>query len=106
MKRKAGNYLQLSREIFQDPKFHALSTTAKWLYVVLVELEHKFTGEKENFFFRSNEDLAKDVGVSLPTLKRAKKELKPFISTFFVHWVDKESGRKSKKYISGYRMKE
>lgn len=75
MKRKQGNYLHLSRKVFNDERYNNLSINAKWLYVVLNELEHKYTGDKEDFFWRSNEDLAKDCGYSLPTLKRAKREL-------------------------------
>ena len=68
MKRKDRFFLQLSRKLFHDPEFQKLSINAKWLYVVLNELEHRFSGNKEDFFFRSNNDLAKDAGFSLPTL--------------------------------------
>jgi hypothetical protein len=108
MKRKGGNYLHLSREIFNTPKWQQVSINAKWLYVVLNELEHKFTGPKEDFFFRSNEDLAKDAGMSLPTLKRAKKELKEsgLVRMWNMHFVDKETGELSKKHITAFRLLE
>ena len=35
--------------------------TARWLYVHLNLLEHRFTGEKMNFFFRSIKDLQADM---------------------------------------------
>lgn len=104
MKYKNGNFLQLDRKLFDDT-YSNLSINAKWLYVVLVELEHKFTGKKEDFFFRSNEDLAKDSGMSLPTLKRAKKELEQtnLIKTWQSHFIYPNK-KKSEKHISTYRI--
>jgi len=64
MKRKAGNFLELSRELFNEERFKKLSLNAKWLYVALNELEHRYTGPNTDFFFRSNEDLAGDTGLS------------------------------------------
>lgn len=108
MKRKQGNYLQLSRKLFNDEKYSQLSLTARWLYVVLNELEHKYTGSKEDFFWRSNEDLAQDCGVSLPTLKRAKKELleTDLIQVWQMHWMDKKTGKKSEKKVTAYRIRD
>lgn len=108
MKYKDGNYLHLSRKLFNDDKFANLSINAKWLYVVLNELEHRFTGKKEDYFFRSNEDLAKDAGMSLPTLKRAKKELKDnnIVQFMKIHFVDPETKKKSYKHVTGYRINE
>ena len=106
MKRKNGNYLHLSRKLFNNEGFKALSLNAKWLYVVLNELEHKYTGDKENFFFRSNDDLALDTGFSLPTLKKAKRELKPFIQMWQMHFRDTETKRLSKKHITAFRILE
>lgn len=103
MKYKDGNYLQLSREIFRDDKFQEMSINAKWLYVVLCELEHQFIG-KNDYFFRSNEDLAKDAGMSLATLKRAKKELEPFIQTWQVQWKDPKVKKPSRKHVTAYRI--
>jgi hypothetical protein len=108
MKRKDRFFLQLSRKLFHDPEFQKLSINAKWLYVVLNELEHRFSGNKEDFFFRSNNDLAKDAGFSLPTLKRAKKELieSGLVQVSFMHWVDSETGKRSKKHITAYQILE
>lgn len=104
MKYKDGNFLQLDRKLFNDT-YSNLSINAKWLYVVLVELEHKFTGKKEDFFFRSNEDLAKDSGMSLPTLKRAKKELMQtnLIEIWQTHYIY-QNKKKSEKHITAYRI--
>lgn len=108
MKRKGKFFLQLSRIIFYEPKFQKLSVNAKWLYVVLNELEHRFSGEKDNFFYRSNQDLADDAGFSLPTLKRAKRELieSGLVQVSFMHWVDSETGKRSKKHITAYQILE
>lgn len=103
---KHGNsfYMELSRELFREP-YCNLSTNAKWLFVVLNELEQRFTGQKENFFYRTNEELAKDAGMSLATLKRAKAELltTDLVQSWQTHFVDKD-GSKSQKHLTAYRI--
>lgn len=104
---KHGNefYLQLTRKLFTE-EYKNLSKNAKWLFVVLNELEQRYTGEKEDFFFRSNEDLANDCHMSLPTLKRAKKELlsTELIQSWQIHFVNKDTGKKSEKRTTAYRI--
>jgi hypothetical protein len=104
---KHGNefFLELSRHIFTDQYSH-LSLNAKWLFVVLNELEQKFTGKDEDFFFRSNEDLSNDSGMSLPTLKRAKAELlkTDLIQHWYMHFQNTETGKLSEKKVSAYRI--
>jgi hypothetical protein len=105
---KHGNtfYLELSRHIFTDQYSH-LSQNAKWLFVVLNELEQKFCGDSEvNFFTRSDTQLAEDVGVSLRTLKRAKSELKTtdLIKTWKCHFEYTDTGKKSEQYYTAYRI--
>lgn len=104
-KRKGTFFIQVKRELFTD-EYKELSVNAKWLYVVLNELEHKYTGDKCDFFFRSNEELAKDCNMSLGTFKRAKKELleTDLIQHWHMHFVDTETGKKSEKKISAYRI--
>lgn len=104
-KLKGSNFLQLSRKIWKD-EYKDLSVTAKWLYTTLNELEHRYTGDKQDFFFRSNEDLAKDCGISSRTLKRAKKELldTDLVEHWLTHFIDQETGKKSKKKVSAYRI--
>lgn len=105
MKRKEGFYIQLSRNLFYDPGFQGLSVAAKWLYVVLCELEHKF-GDQTGIFYRTNRDLSKDTGLSLPTLKRAKKELlqAEVISAWQMRWIDNETGKKSEKHVTAFQL--
>lgn len=76
MKHGNSNYLQLTRSIFTE-KYKTLSNNAKWLFVVLNELEQRYTGDEKDYFFRSNEELAEDCGFSLAGLKRAKAQNRP-----------------------------
>lgn len=105
---KYGNtfYIQLSREIFTD-NYKSLSINAKWLYVVLNELEHRFTGKNADFFTRSNNQLCEDAGMSLSTLKRAKAELvkTDLIETWKCHFVYKDTKKKSTMSYTAYRIK-
>lgn len=104
---KYGNdyYLQLSRHIF-DERYKDLSVNAKWLYVVLNELKQRYVNNKskDNWFFRSNEQLAEDSGLGITSVKLAKKELveSKLIQIAQMHFVDKETGKKSKKKITAY----
>lgn len=104
---KYGNkfYLELTREIFTE-KYKDLSINAKWLFVVLNELEHRFTKENRDFFIRSNSSLCKDTGMSMATLKRAKAELQntDLIETWFSHYVDKNTNKKSIRHFTAYRI--
>ena len=105
MKHGNTHYLELSRKIF-DERHSQLSLNAKWLFVVLNELEQRYTGDKEDFFFRSNDDLAKDSGMSLPTMKRAKAELvkTDLIQYWHMHFRNTETGKLSEKKVSAYRI--
>lgn len=107
---KHGNefFLELSRHLFTD-EYSDLSQNAKWLFVVLNELEQRFTGGKNNrdYFLRSDNELSKDSGMSISTLKRAKAELikTDLIQTWQSHWIlDKESKKLSEKHITAYRI--
>ena len=104
---KYGNdyYLQLSRHLFAD-KYKDMSINAKWLYVVLNELEQRFTGKDKDWFFRTDEELAKDAGMSEKTLKRAKAELREsgLVEITLAHFVDKQTGEKSKKKVTAYKI--
>ena len=119
MKRKQEFYFQVTRCLFphlakkryeESKKFEGLSCNAKWMYVVLCALEHHFTqtGEKKQttWFFRKDEELAKDCDWSLKTLKRTKAELKkhPDIIKFGrMHWKF-ETGKKSREWFTTYEI--
>lgn len=51
-----------------------LSRSAKWLYVVISYLYSQY-GFKTGYFYRTNEQMSEDAGISPMTLKSAKKEL-------------------------------
>ena len=105
MKHNNSDYLQLSRKVFR-PEYDYLSNNAKWLFVVLNELEQRFTGKKEDFFFRTNENLASDAGIGIAKLKRVKAELvkSDLIHTWRMHFIDNKTGKKSEKTVTAYRI--
>lgn len=106
-KYKRGFFLMLSRGIFSE-QYAGLSTGAKWLYVVLNELEHRFTASNaQSTFYRSDKDLAADAGISLPTLKRYKAELRKtdLVKMAPRHFIDPASGTKSEERITAYQIK-
>uniref|UniRef100_A0A7V3KPD3 Uncharacterized protein n=1 Tax=candidate division WOR-3 bacterium TaxID=2052148 RepID=A0A7V3KPD3_UNCW3 len=73
MKYRDGNFIQINRDLFK----YSISPGAKWLYVVLCELEHKFTdgwGHKD-YFYRITEDLEKDSGLTAKTIRKYREEL-------------------------------
>lgn len=104
MKYGNTNFIELPRKIF-DKREKKLSTSAKWLFCVLNELEHKYS-DKSGLFFRSNEDLAHDAELSPATVKSAKKELvdAKLIMITQMHWKDVSDGKISKKHITAYRI--
>jgi DNA-binding transcriptional regulator YhcF (GntR family) len=70
------------------------------------ELEHRYTGKKVKFFFHTNEEMATFCGVSVWTIKKAKRELSEysFIKTSQMHWVERETKRKSERHVTAYRI--
>lgn len=106
---KYGNtfYMQLTRVLWQEP-YKDLSINAKWLFVTLNELEQRFTGNSEKgYFFRTDEELCKDTGLSLSTLKRAKKELKgtDLVIIRYGHFTNIENNKLSEKKVTTYTIK-
>lgn len=103
---KHGNtyYLELSRVIFTE-EYRELSNGAKWLFVVLNELEQRYTGKGCDFFYRTDAELAADANISLATLKRYKAELRnsDLIQVWSGHFVFAD-GRKSEKKFTFYRI--
>lgn len=102
---KTGNvhFMQVTRSIWD----YDLSDNAKMLFFWLNELEQRYTNSKTNYFFRSDEDLSKDLGWCLKTLKNAKAELKKtdLIKCGKVHWwQDQEHTKLSKKYTTTYTI--
>lgn len=104
---KHGNtfYLELTREIFSE-EYADLSVGAKWLFVVLNELEQRYTGKDCDFFFRTDEQLVKDTGFSINTLRKYKAELKntDLIKIGKGHWRNPDTGKKSENHFTAYKI--
>ena len=104
---KHGNncYIQLGRDVFNEYDYQELPMYSRWIFTVLNELEHKYTGKNEDFFFRSNQLLAQDCGISEATLKRYKAPLVKYgyIKTWSMHFVNKD-GKMSEKKVCAYRI--
>lgn len=96
-------FMKVSRRIWD----FELSDKAKLLYFYLTELRERYTGEHKDYFFHTDEDLAKELGWNIKTLKSAKAELKntDLVKFSKVHWYTDSTHKKlSKKYVTGYRI--
>lgn len=104
-KYQSGYFIQLPRSLFKNERFMGLSDSAKWLFMVLKEDEHRYTGEGENFFYRSNVDLAEDCGWNIKKLERIKPEVlsSGLVETWMMHWT-KENGKLSETHVTAYRI--
>ena len=100
-------FMQVSRAICDDEHKDKLSMGAKWLFVVLNELEQRFCSHNTDWFYRSDEDLAIDAGVSIGTLKKYKSELKnnanDLVKMGKMHWVN-QNGKKSENHVTTYKI--
>jgi hypothetical protein len=98
--------MQIPRSLFTDERFLNLSDEAKWLFFVLKENEHRYSGKGEDFFYRSNSDLAKDCRWHIKKLERVKAELltTDLVQTWKMHWVNEETGKRSEKHVTAYRI--
>lgn len=94
--------MDLKNKLFHKNNNH-LSINAKWLYV---KISFLISESNVDFVSITNEELAKDCNMSLGTFKRAKKELleTDLIQHWHMHFVDTETGKKSEKKISAYRI--
>lgn len=100
MKHGNRHYMQVSRDIWR----YSISDNAKLLFFWLNELEQRYTGDRTQYFYRTDVELAKDLGWHINTLKKAKKELREtdLIELRKMHWIDQETGKKSKKWVTAY----
>lgn len=107
-KYKKENFVQLSRKLFNNEKFQKLPYQSRWIYTVLVEYEHKYTGETVDFFFHSDKDCAKDCGMKITNFKKYKKILvdSELIEYWLLHFTNDENDKKSERKISAYRLLE
>ena len=109
-KYKDGNYCQIYNKAIEklNQNDKKISYPTRWLYVHLNLLEHRFTGEKEDFFFRSIKDLNKDTQIGCRQIVDSIKELKRLnlIHTWQMHWRDAKTGKLSEKHITAFRILE
>lgn len=101
MKYKRLNFCQLHNkaiEILNSAK-PKIPYSARWLYIQLNFLEHRYTGHKEDFFFRSIKDLQKDTGMGTKQIVQDIKLLNnlKLIHTWQMHWLDKETKKENRK---------
>ncbi len=85
-----------------------LSVKAKWLYLCLCEIECRLCSSRHEAFIQKNDDLCEMSGMSLPTLKKAKAELRK--TKFIECWVSSikvnRHGELSTEHFTHYRIKE
>lgn len=99
-------YLQLTRTIFTD-ECKDLSLKAKWLFVVLNELEQRYCNAKSSFFLRTDKQLCEDTGFSINTVKKAKAELKKHPELVKIsrgHWHYTNTGKSSIQQPTSYQI--
>jgi len=108
MKYKVQNFCQVYNKAIEkmNRKNKKLPYSVRWLYIHLNWLEHKFSGQKENFFFRSIEDLQDDIGMGRRQIIEGIKSLEKLelIHTWQMHWVDKKTKKKSEKHVTAFRI--
>ena len=104
MKHHNDFYLQLTRELFTD-KYRDISHGAKWLFVVLNDLEQRYTDNDVDYFFRTDAELADDAGLSLSTVKRYKAELKRsgLVEIWTTHLIG-QRGIRTERQRTCYRL--
>jgi hypothetical protein len=112
MKRKYGNYSQIcNRVIYKLNKHnHKVSFATRWLYVHLNFLENKFTGssDKDDFFIHTIKEISNETGISNRQIGKSIRVLKDLglIQTWQAHWIYKNTGKKSEKHMTAFRMLE
>lgn len=99
MKYKDGNFIQLSRVIF-DSEYITLSDAAKWLYCYLSELEHRHTGKDKHWFYKQDYEIADALNWSISKVQRAKKELEQA----GLIKVSKTKSSNSTRHITAYEI--
>lgn len=109
MKRRDEKFFPFPWEILNDRQFYELSPSAKIVVTYLLYYEHKFAESKtDDKFFVVDADLSEATGLGLRTITDAKKEIKEklghIIEVFYLHWRDTETGKRSKKHVTGYRF--
>lgn len=108
MKRKISNFCQVYNEAIKklNRQNRKVPYSTRWLYIHLNFLEHRLSGENEDFFFRSIEDLQRDIKMGRRQVIDGIKRLEQLklIKTWQMHWVDRRTGEKSEKHITAFKI--
>jgi hypothetical protein len=106
MKYNNSFYLQLTRNIFTE-EYSDMSIRAKWLFIVLNELEQRYCNKNTDFFLRTDKQLCEDTGYSINTLKKAKAELKKHPELVIIsrgRWHYTNTGKSSIQQPTKYQI--
>lgn len=105
MKKPKEYFLMVSRSLYADGTFKKLSPTAIKLLFMLKELEQAYGHGENTRLYRSNDQLADDTGMSVATVKKAKKELVDAqLMTITQNHFSAGDGKRSRKHISTYHL--
>lgn len=100
MKYNSGNFFQVNKERCVTITQSELTSSYKYLYFVLLYLEHKLTDGKtgSDSFYRSLDDLQRDSKLSRQTISTGLKELQKI--GLIKKWVEPVKRNGSKKDIN------
>ena len=73
MSQKYKNFFPVRHDAAGNLAAMYLPNSARWLYIVLCQLDNRFCRPTRDFFFRSLNDLEKDTGMNRKTIIKAKK---------------------------------
>lgn len=95
MKYKDENYCQIWNNAIEklNKTNHKIPYSARWLYIHLNFLEHRFTGKGVNHFYRSIEDLRQDTQIGRRQIINGIKILKEIglIETWQDYFVNEKT---------------
>jgi len=105
-KYKRARYHQVLHRAIEILNENRAPYTARWLYSHLNYLEHKFTGKREDFFFHPIEKLQQETGIGRRQVIAGIGILKQLglIQTWQMHWENKETGKRSEKHVTAFRI--
>ncbi len=108
MKYKGTNFCQIHNNAIEklNKTESKIPYTARWLYIHLNLLEHRLTGKREDYFFRSIKDLQADTQIGRKQIINGIKILKDIglVKTWQMHWIDSHTKKKSRKHITAFRI--
>ena len=94
------NTFPVQHAVIESEDFEYLDLSSKVLYCYLAKLSNRFAN-KDRWFYRSMNDLAKDSGLHINSIKKAKKELK---RKGLIEVEPHKYTRLGKRLADGYRL--